>query len=345
MKKHKVAIGYEFIDEAWGGGNSFVKSLVKYLIKNNYVVVDALDDDDIDIILLIDPRKRSPNVTFTASDILTYLSKVNNNSIVVHRVNECDERKKTRHMNRLLSIANYCADYTVFVGSWLTNLKTWSKLPPDRYQVITNGSDPALFNSIKYNKWDGAEPLRLVTHHWGGNWMKGFDIYKHIDNNLNEEQWVRKIEFTYIGNVPDKFKFVNTRYVEPLYGEALVKELSKHHVYLTASINEPGGNHQNEGALCGLPLLYRNSGSHPEYCDGFGVMFDEKNIDSKINEMIDTYECYVPLMRKYPHTSDRTCEKYGELFSHLIRNRETIISDRNFMRNPLLYILNQIIPI
>ena len=30
-------------------------------------------------------------------------------------------------------------------------------------------------------KWDKKGPLKLVTHHWGGNYMKGFDIYKKLD--------------------------------------------------------------------------------------------------------------------------------------------------------------------
>ena len=64
-------------------------------------------------------------------------------------------------------------------------------------------------------------------------------------------------EFTYVGNLPKGFSFKNSNYIKPLHSKNLATELKKHHVYLTASINEPGGNHQNEAALCGLPLLYR----------------------------------------------------------------------------------------
>ena len=32
--------------------------------------------------------------------------------------------------------------------------------------------------------------------------------------------------------------------------------------------------HHIEGALCGLPILFRNSGSLPEYCKKYGVSFD-----------------------------------------------------------------------
>ena len=41
----------------------------------------------------------------------------------------------------------------------------------------------------------------------------------------------------------------------------LANELKKHDIYITASENEPSGNHHMEGALCGLPILYKDSGS------------------------------------------------------------------------------------
>ena len=48
-----------------------------------------------------------------------------------------------------------------------------------------------------------------------------------------------KIEFTYIGNLPSKFKFKNSRHVKPLSGKNLSDELKTNHIYLTGSLNEP----------------------------------------------------------------------------------------------------------
>ena len=41
-----------------------------------------------------------------------------------------------------------------------------------------------------------------------------------------------------------------------------LNELKKHDIYITASENEPSGNHHMEGALCGLPILFKDSGQH-----------------------------------------------------------------------------------
>ena len=40
-------------------------------------------------------------------------------TVVVHRINECDERKNTDYVNKSLIKANKVADHTVFVSSWL----------------------------------------------------------------------------------------------------------------------------------------------------------------------------------------------------------------------------------
>lgn len=338
----KIAIGFRIQDGPWGGGNRFVTSLVAALRARGDTVCHSLHDPDIDLILLMDPRWRHPSVTFTPGAILRYLLFSNSRALVVHRINECDERKNTRNMNPLLWRANYCADHTVFVGSWLRALPLWQNESGARQSVITNGADATIFNARGWSPWNRRGPLKLVTHHWGGNWKKGFDIYQQLDQMLQEPNWKGMIEFTYIGNLPSGFRFRNARYVEPLDGEALATELRSHHVYITASINEPGGNHQNEGALCGLPLLYRRSGCLPEYCDGFGVSFDETDFKIGLQELIRKYESLVAAMPAYPHTADRTCANYLKLFDELIQSRLQILASRRVWRNPWLMLRNHL---
>ena len=190
-------------------------------------MVHELADDDIDIVLMIDPRARNPAVSFTPGQIARYITWRNPNAVVVHRVNECDERKNTRTMNARLRLANRCADHTVFVGSWLMELPTWRNKDRNTCCVILNGSDPKVFRSDEGAPWDGRAPLRLVTHHWGGNWMKGFDVYRRLDAMLVSPRWAGRIEFTYVGNLPNGFSFQHTHHVAPLDGRALVAELQK----------------------------------------------------------------------------------------------------------------------
>lgn len=336
----KVAIGYRVMDQAWGGGNRFAASLIDALDAAGHAVVHHLSDPDIDIVLIIDPRARNPTTAFTPGAIARNIAWRNPRAIVVHRINECDERKNTKTMNLRLRLANQCADHTVFVASWLMDLPVWRNKDRDGCSVILNGSDPAIFNRAGHLDWNGKEPLRLVTHHWGGNWLKGFDVYQRLDHMLETPQWRDRIEFTYIGNLPPGFAFKNARHVPPLDAVALADALRGQHVYLTASINEPGSHHQNEGALCGLPLLYRNSGCLPEYCHGYGIMFEADGFAAALEGMIADYPRWAAAIPRYEHVADRTSAAYIALFDRLLAGRKALVARRR--ARPLSFLLNQI---
>jgi len=339
----KVAIGSKIIKGPWGGGNRFVIALRNFLLKNGHDVVFDLKDNDIDIILLTDPRSRIKNVSISTRMILYYLLFVNKNCIVIHRINECDERKNTKTINMRLILANYVADHTIFVGSWLKKLNVWKKKSDNNSTVILNGADSSIFNIKDQKNWKRGELLRLVTHHWGGNWMKGFDIYRLIDDLLTDNEWSKKIHFTYIGNLPKNFEFKKAKYIRPLNNKELACELKKHHVYVTGTINEPGSNHQNEGALYGLPLLYRNSGCLPEYCNGYGVMFNNcEEFKLSLEEIINNYTFWQSKITSFNLNSDKMAFAYMELFSSMISKRDYIVKNRNIWRNLPLLLLNLI---
>ena len=123
-------------------------------------------------------------------------------------------------------------------------------------KVILSGSDNNFFNRNLYSKWDRNEKIKLVTHHWSNNWMKGFKTYLAIDKILDKDEWNKRIEFTSIGNTPKGLSFKNTTVIKPLGEKELTNELKKHNLYITGSLNEPSGNHHIEAAQCGLPILY-----------------------------------------------------------------------------------------
>jgi len=330
----KIAIGMRPHDGPWGGGNRFVASLGDALTQAGHNAVYDLAPSDIDIILIVDPRFRSPHVSFGAGAALRYLMFRNPNAMVVHRINECDERKGEPFINHKLVRANYIADATVFVGEWLTRLPVWQKNLRSPWWVIHNGGDTKIFNDSGFVPWSGNGPIRFVTHHWGYHPMKGFDIYAALDEMMSDPQWRAKVDFTYIGQLPAGFKFRNARYVPPLNGKALADELRSHHAYLTGSQNEPGGNHQVEGALCGMPLLYRESGCMPEYCEGFGVPYAGlSDFPAAIDRLRADYSALVGKMCSYPNTSERTTKEWIDLFERLLAKRAEIVSRRRLGRS------------
>ncbi|MEM6497267.1 MAG: hypothetical protein AAF709_11120 [Pseudomonadota bacterium] len=335
----RVAFSQHWRDGPWGGGNNFVRSLISGLEASGHEVTHELSEG-VDLALIVDPRARNPLVTFTLGELLRHLLR-HPNTLVVHRINECDERKGTRSMNMRLRLANYAADHTVFIASWLQALKVWRVGKPS--SVILNGADANVFHAEGSVTWDGSQPLRIVTHHWGANRMKGFDTYDVIDELLDQPGWREKIQFTYVGNLPDELAFRNIRHVAPLSGPPLANELRSHHAYLTASINEPAGMHHIEGAMCGLPLIYRQSGALPEYCAGFGEAFEgPDDVADALNAMLTNYAETKPKMNGYPHTSERMVSEYIALFENLEANRAEILDKRKLWRDPLAFALNQL---
>ena len=73
---------------------------------------------DLDIILITDPRKKSLSSSFDDIDVKNYLKNVNSKTLVIHRVNECDE-KKHRLCKQRIAKANQVADFTVYISNWL----------------------------------------------------------------------------------------------------------------------------------------------------------------------------------------------------------------------------------
>ena len=337
----KVAIGYRLQKGPWGGGNQFGHALAKALKNAGHEVCFDLDCNDIDIILLTEVRGRSKSGAFTAGAVLRYLWMTNMSAIVVHRINECDERKGTSYVNALLCRSNYVADHTVFVGAWLRNLPVWQG---GGSTVILNGADAGRFRPDSCNAMRQLpSPMRIVTHHWGGNWMKGFDAYSFIDQMLGENEWREKFEFTYIGNMPPRVKLPFTRVIAPLSGSELADELASHHVYLTGSLNDPGPMHPLEAGLCGLPLIYRASGALPEYCNGYGLAFDSpEELPNILNELLGNYGHWQARMKGFPHTADKMSDKYISLFNILMESRDEIVARRRLWRSPWQMIRNQI---
>lgn len=326
----KVSIGAHVQAGPWGGGNQFAVSLSQELSKRGIEVFHDLRQKDLDIILLVEPDRKLRISAFNHMDILHYLLRINPHAIVIHRINNSSEARtdSAGGYNRYrIQVNHMVADHTVFISKWLKECYHNSGFRSSDASVILNGADTQIWHprSVSTQK----HHLRIVTHHWSNHFNKGFDIYQRLDSLLSTKSWRDKIEFTYIGRLPDGFQFLNSQVVDYLSGSDLAEEICRHDIYLTAAMKEAAGMHHIEGALCGLPLLYRECGGIPEYCKGYGVSFHEGNFEQKLQEMVDDYDIWKVRMTDYPHNSRKMCDEYLELFHTLLDNRDFLISRRS----------------
>lgn len=321
----KVSIGHNFIVGPWGGGNSFAIQLKQYLENHNVHVTNTLEDTDIDIILLTEPRSSTRSSAFSHHEVKKYIKKYKN-TIVVNRINECDERKNTKGLNKFLINVSKVSDYTVFISNWLQDLYIQQGFTKKSYSVIRNGGNPEIFSYSK--SLPNNKITKIITHHWGSDVMKGANIYKKLDELMGTSLYKDKFEFIYVGNVPKKSNFKNTKIIEPKYGSELAAILKSCDLYITGSLNEPAGMHHIESSLCGLPILYIESGGIPEYCSEFGLAYNYNNLEEKIKEIIIKREELHRNLKYYPYTGEKMCKQYLDLFKYLITNKTTILKSR-----------------
>jgi glycosyltransferase involved in cell wall biosynthesis len=318
----KISINSKIFDRPYGGGMQFATFLGKFLRSKGCKVVHTLKDDDIDIILHVTPfpfLMKSSGYSYLDA----YAYKLTHpQTVIIQRVNECDERKGTHHMNTRLANVRKYSDAATYTATWVKNLLYHPDIDNHKPSyLVLNGADTDIFHPLQNKQRNPSTKLKLVTHHWSDHYQKGHDIYQKLDVLLGTKSWSDLFEFTYIGNYPKHLVYKHTNLVEPLTGTALADELRKHDVYLTASRNEPGGQHHVEGALCGLPLLYIDSGGIPEYCDGYGIKFTPETFEAAVMRMQREYPMWHERVLDYQNTSTKMGDAYLQVFEELYQYR------------------------
>ena len=247
----KIMFNRKVVNGPWGGGNLFVKAMSNFLLHKGHEVCFDFEDN-IDIIFMVDPKKTDRTAGYSIDEIIEYGSRFPDTEII-HRINECDQRKGTDFMDLLLVESNRIADHTIFISQWLADYFVKKGFNRE-YDVVYNGCNTNHFYPLE-KQLKPSSPIKLVTHHWSDNWLKGFDLYTELDKQKDHN-----IEFTYIGRYNDQYSPKNTRYVQPIHGKELGDELRKHDIYVTASRFEPCGMHHIEGSASGMPVLFHRDG-------------------------------------------------------------------------------------
>lgn len=300
----------------WGGSSPFVSQLKAFLEWRGYRVGFKLDSD-VDLVVLIDPRKELQNKSFGLEEIKK-AKQANPGLKVLHRINECDQRKATNFMDPLLAEANKLADFTVFISDWLRDYHSerWFD-QSNSHQTIYNGADPRFFHPIGAEPYSGTGPFRLVTHHWSDNPMKGFPLYQQVDQLIALGE-LPGVELWIIGRWPSSITWKAAKTFPPAVGHPLAEKLRACQAYLTASLWEPCGMHHVEGAQCGLPLIYhQDGGGIVEAGKKYGVGFRD-DVKSAIIEMRQEYGSYRSRLLANIPSGDRMCLEYIEIIQYLL---------------------------
>lgn len=273
-----VAINFKAVSGPWGGASVFIWQLQEALEHCGMKVRFDLKKK-VDVILMIDPREDLQRTAFGLQEICKYKEQYPEVRII-HRINECDKRKQTGFMDDILREGNVVADYTVFISKWLCEYFTERWFDCNKpHSIVYNGADPAIFHPIGTSGWDAKTPLRIVTHHWSDNPMKGFAVYELLDNLIADGN-LSGYELWVIGRWPSGITWRSARTFPPASGRELAGLLRQCHLYITASLWEPCGMHHVEGAQCGLPLVcHADGGGIIEAANMYGMVFKDDLVE------------------------------------------------------------------
>ena len=296
----------------YGGGNQFVRQLWEHLRGNGYAVTTRLEDRT-ECALIADARREL--TTFGVDDVQE-LKRRRPDLVCVHRVNECDARKGTTHMDALLARANGVADHTVFVSTWLRDYHTERWFDGGRpHTVIVPGADARVFHPLGPRPPHGT--FRVATHHWSDHPMKGFAVYAEVDRLIARGE-LPGTELWVIGRWPAAMKWETARLVGPLTGHRLADQLRQCHAYLTASLWEPGAMHVVEAAQCGLPVAYHEDGGGTvEVARHFGIPFSS-DVAAAIRRLRSEYPALRARVLADAPAGDRMCFEYRRLIERLL---------------------------
>jgi glycosyltransferase involved in cell wall biosynthesis len=310
----RVAISARPVFGPWGGGNQWLLQMVRYL---NYAGYEVRYDlrEEVDCILILPSRGRG-RMTFGLDELRAYRRRFPR-ARVIHRVNDNDVRKGTTEMDPFLASFDEVTDHTVFISEWLRDhhaAKWFDRARP--HSCILNGADPAVFHPIGNRVADG-DSLRFVTHHWSDNPMKGFPRYAELDARIAAGE-LPGIELWVIGRWPRDLVWKSARTFPAAHGPELAALLRQCHLYVTASLHEPGGMHFIEGLQCGLPLLYHlDGGGIVELGQRFGVGFRD-DLASGVREICARYRDLRSKVLAAPPSGDGMCIAYREVIQRVL---------------------------
>lgn len=288
----------------WGGGAKTVNRLWEVLENRGHKVVPQLEDD-IDVILCIDPRPNERGEWYQT--FLDYRDK-NPKTKIVQRVGDVGTHSKPQ-LTELVKRTLGLSDYFIFTSKWA---KEWIGFKGDNC-IIINNAPMKVFYKNRNTETTLPENVSVVTHHWSTNPKKGFDIYQKFENWCESNN----IDFHYVGQVPPGTMFKN--YQEPMSSEDLSSVLPKHHIYLTASEQEAGANHVLEAAAAGLPIIYRNTGgSIVDYCQSMGEVYSNfEELVEKTNLMIKEYGKYKSKVLSYSDNNHMVVDRYCNIVENI----------------------------
>ena len=299
----KINILFPINDNPTGGGNQFLRNL-----KVQFEKMEIYDEIEYSDVVLFNSYQNIDNVIKAKK---RYPRK-----LFVHRVDGPIRLYNNLNDKRddITNITNkYIADATIFQSEFSRKTNYELGLEKNKYEtLIYNATDRNIF--FPNEQHIIGEKIKIIASSWSSNVKKGFDVYEYLDKNLDYS----KYEMIFVGNSLCEFK--NIKVIAPQKSIELANILRQQDIYISASQKDPCSNSVIEAMCCGLPVLCRNDGGHPELVNigKAGYLFDEaEEVPLLLEQIVSNYSQLEPLTEKFDirFTAQEYCEFFEYIFN------------------------------
>jgi glycosyltransferase involved in cell wall biosynthesis len=316
----RVYINFNQVRGPYGGANSFLRTLSKWLRRRGvHVTTDASEPVDVALI----------NALTDGVDVNTVRRIAARGVPVLHRKvgygvsGSAEMRAVTDGVvegdRRQLEFDPYVR-HTIFQSAYSRDVFLAGGFS-GAFSVIHNGCDDELFNQMipprwlrrgrRRDYWNGSEPFRIVISSWSTDPNKGFDEYRRVDAALSGR---RDLECWFVGRLPTGLRFRTIRAFAARPARRLAALLKRAHVVLQLARQETCSNALIEGINCGLPAVYLDSGSNKEIAGEYGAEY-HGDITDAVLRVQQRYAQFVSRTQANPYRMSVVVDKYIDLFA------------------------------
>jgi glycosyltransferase involved in cell wall biosynthesis len=286
----RICIWYKITGKAWGGSNSFLRTLAnEFVDRGHKVTFSPTAHDDV---VLVNSWSRGQGrylpinqvkyvmvsgSTFPFWGLLNFGKKP-----IVQRVDGIARlygRQDELADSIQLEIARL-SSHVVFQSRFSEASFAQNGVLPAHSSIIHNAVDGRIFYPGGPLMLPGGK-LKLIAVSWSTNPKKGFSWLPRLAE-------IAGIEVSFVGKWLETVDPGAVRLLGVKSAPAIAELLRASHALVQPSENETCSNVIVEGLACGLPVLYHPSGGNVELANEYGVPLTE-NLPSVVEVLSDRY--------------------------------------------------------
>jgi len=319
---------YKPIEDPWGGANSFLRSLRRYIGSSQEFTMVESPDQGCDIILMnqLACGPGQDSAVLSSEDIKKLRTLNPRAKTVVRAVNLKRHSAYGGWLKYMLSgdflidraiiqLLNHC-DHVIFQSAYQHGFFLRFGYKGSAYSIIHNGAAEDFVQAPRsIPKLDGN--LMLLSSTASKRQSKRHDLMAGLSR-------VDGVQALHAGAWPDDLDPGNVQMLGIISHEELLARMGKTHYFLHPAQYDPCPNAMFEALAAGLPVIHHEGpGSSKEIAGEYGIIIDETDPAGTIKRARDQYQL---LSEKLAHDRERysiaqAAQNYLDLFRSLCEER------------------------